>query len=1415
MKAVNGFNRSSGFRNNGRLVGITALIRGLLPSLACCFFLRSSRANPVGPTVTQGGATFSNHGSQFTIQTSDHAFINWRSFNIGLGQTTTFLQPSSTSVVWNYISDPNPSQILGNLNANGYVVLQNPSGFYIGGQATITAHGLLMTTAPVPMPDLTSGGAWSFNSLPPTASIINYGQINVGNAGSAFLVAHNVENHGTIIAPGGQIGLYAGKEVLISERPEGRGLSAKVTLPEGSVDNTGKLVADAGSIAMHAQVVNQGGLIQANSIRQVNGVVELVASDSVSLGADSKIVANGDTAGASSGGSVTIKSDNAFVDNAGSTIQVLGGTQGGNGGSVEISASQMNAIHSAISGRAVQGFTSGKLTIDPQDILLADFGDRAPGSGTVNPGDPPSVGSPNTLTLDVNTFNDLITQNALSQINLQATRDIEIGALWTLPASSDPAALLTLQAGRNITLDDGAGVVAGHNWNLNLVAGTELHSTAGRIAGQDGIYLNGNARIQTQNGNISLSAANEVIVDDGVQSGLSVDGNGITTRAGGNIDVTATYGDVNAGGNPDGYNFGLRTAPYFRVSQTLGGISTAAGGNVNLTAGGDVTSYLPLNGDLRGLSDGGTGAFGSQPGDVTISAGGSVFGHYVLSDGAGSITAGKNVGAPFTSRGFALSLVKGQWDVSAPNGNIYLQEVRNPNGIFNGKGTLTANRGFHLFDYDSLAAVSLHAGNSVEITGLGAPRIDTDQVPIIFPPGFQVTAGAGGFQLDSSVILFPSAHDELNIDISGGGDFRGTPDLAGGFPNLVMSDSGRHQWGAVGDFDFSDHATTPLELHNPNPAVINVSGSLKTVNIYTTKETQITVGGDVINSSFVGENLHASDVTFLKVTGKIFNTPGYTFDSLVQKITGADPFNPSLWDSIFSLAVVPSSIATTVIPDNITPDALKQLAGTVTKAFLGNPGFVYDPTTLRLGFKGPMSQAVRDAMEGHLEIIKYGPDGLPLVVNGHFVTQQVSFVPTAAIESLYFASQAVPAVAPLGYQIGGPGVFNVSADSIELGNTFGILSWGIGGPNGDKTRYASLTGVTKSGAAVNVDVTHDLSMLTSTIASMYGGDVTVNSTEGELDLGSQDLFATSRFAFGIYTSGHSNVRVTAAKDINIDGSRIAAYNGGNVFVTSLNGDVNAGSGGNVYVNVQLVSRDPLTGKAETSEDQIYGSGIVSVSLPAKLQTPGGNPLPGNITVETPRGDITSTSAGILQLALDGNVGSGPTVTLVAGTPASPGTPAIPGNIILGDSGLIGGTVNLTAQGDIKGVIVSRQNSSINAAQNFSGALLSAGNANVAAGGTVSGTIIGVGGVSASGGRVDASLLSQNVSVGGGQSQSTLGSSASATSASQSAAQQSSSDTKQQLAQDLSKDDDDKRKKTKGPVLTRRIGRVTVILPPNS
>jgi len=1374
--------------------------------------------NPAGPSVSQGKATFTSQGPQLTVQTSDRAFINWQSFNIGLGERTSFVQPSASSLVWNQIHDANPSQILGNLNANGYVVLQNSSGFYIGGQASISAHGFLMTTAPCPIPDLSGGGAWEFNAPPPTASIINYGQINTSLGGSAFLLAHNIENHGSVTAPEGEIGLYAGKQVLISDRPDGRGLSAKVTLPDGSVDNSGRLIADAGKIAMHAQVVNQGGLVQANSVREVNGVIELVASDSLNLSASSVIQAKGDSQGISPGGSVTLKSDRRFLDQSGSIINVAGGSHGGNGGNIEVSASQMRAIDSSINGRAVNGFTSGKLFIDPDNILLTDSGDAAPGSGTVSPGDPPSVGSPDTLTLDVNSFNALISQNALSRIDLQATRNIEIATLWKIPNSQDPNGSLTLTAGNTITLDDGSGIAAGRNWNITVSAGPQSLTTK-PSAGTAGIYLLGNSYIEAQNGNINLWAANEVLVNTGDTG--DPNGNGIRTLAGGNIHVTTEYGDINAWGNAQGFLRFRARAPFYTLSSALGGISTAAGGDVNIEAGGNVFSYLPLGGSGPEVAgDAGSGAFGPQPGNVIVTAGGSVFGHYVVANGHGVISAGQNVGGPNANANVALSLISGDWTLNAPKGNIYLQEIRNPNGVFNAAGG-ESSAGYHLFDYDLHAALNLNAGLGVYLTGLSLPRTSGD-VPIIYPPTLKISAGSGGITLQDTVILFPSTYGDLQLTTSGGGDFIAQPNNPlRPATELIMSDSGQTRWLTATTFGDLDHGATPPELNNSTPAVINVSGDMEHVILITSKATHISVGGNMENSSFSGQNLHSSDVTSIAIAGQIYNRSPYSFlilNQSIQNLPAQDsaPNSPVSWSTIFSAAVDPSIIATLHPDASISQSQLAAYAGLRAGLFpFGNPGFVYNPATRRLGFNGTMPQSVLAVLQKPLTVLRYGPDGYPLLdSSGHFVTDKVIFTSSSAIAELYQASQGAPSAsdpAGLGYRIGGPGQFNVHAGSISLGNTYGILSCGVGDPAGN--RYGNLVPVTRTGGAnLNVTSDNDLTMLTSTIAALGGGNVNVISTAGSLDLGSQELLSGQRgIAFGIYTSGRGNVNVTARGDIDINGSRIGAFNGGAISVTSLEGDVDAGNGGTTFVTVPVFYIDPATGKSGFYGEQVFGSGIVATTLVNPAKVAGSALAPGNITVATPQGNIHASQGGILQEALNGNVSAGPVISLSAGTSPSETSQGYKGNIDLGESGVIGGTVNVSANGNITGLVISRQDTTIKAAQSFSGTVLSGGTANLSAGGTISGTVVGIGGITASGGQgVSASLLSQNVSVGGAGVQSTLGTTTAATSTSQAAAQTSSSDAQQQVAMNNTQDDDSKKKLL--PALVKKVGRVTVILP---
>jgi hypothetical protein len=467
-----------------------------------------------------------------------------------------------------------------------------------------------------------------------------------------------------------------------------------------------------------------------------------------------------------------------------------------------------------------------------------------------------------------------------------------------------------------------------------------------------------------------------------------------------------------------------------------------------------------------------------------------------------------------------------------------------------------------------------------------------------------------------------------------------------------------------------------------------------------------------------------------------------------------------------------------------------------------------------------MSDSIRAALEQPLTVVRYGPDGLPMVdAQGHFVTDQVSWgVATAAIESLYQASQGAPSSsspAGLGYEVGGPGQFNVHANSISLGNTYGILTTGVGDRQGNH-RFANLAPYTPSGASLNVTVDGNLEMSASTIASLGGGDVTVTSTGGSLTLGSQDLADLQReiirahgLGLGIYSSSFGDVKVTALQNIDVNSSRIATYNGGNISVKSLEGDVNAGNGDAILT--PIVSYYVSEGVKAEFNESVFGSGIMATTLIDPSRVPGSPALPGNILVETPQGNIVANQGGILQAVLNGSLLPGPTITLIAGTRSAGDLVGFAGNIQLGDSGVIGGTVNLDANGDITGLVISRQNSTINAAQSFNGTVLAGGTANLSAGGNIAGTIIGIGGVNASGGAgVSATVLGQNVSVNGGASESTLGTTATATSVGQSASQQANTDAKQEVAGGQQPDDEQKNK-GKRPVITRR-SRVTVILP---
>jgi hypothetical protein len=606
----------------------------------------------------------------------------------------------------------------------------------------------------------------------------------------------------------------------------------------------------------------------------------------------------------------------------------------------------------------------------------------------------------------------------------------------------------------------------------------------------------------------------------------------------------------------------------------------------------------------------------------------------------------------------------------------------------------------------------------------------------------------------------------------------------------------------------------------------------------------------MVDSDFVGQNLSASDSTTIFVKGNITYSPLYAFATLNNPIISAESSLPTIWDSVFDYAINPNNLSALQSLD-INSSSVQTgigdnggLAGYLTKlnyllfpsssqaSFSGNPGFVYDPTSLQLGFKGVLASSLLSILNaamqnGYITVLVTDTKGNPIVnADGTLETAPYTFSAAtwgSAINQLYNSSQndINPSSLELGMQIGGPGTFNVTANgNINLGNSQGIISAGYGGyglpgsPN-----YAPLQEITgppgSGGAAVNVtSVNGSIQLITSAISSLDGGDVDVSAPDGSISLSQGTFVFPVSTCYGIWTSGHSSVNVTAQGDIDIGSSRIATFDGGNVNVESEDGSINCGFGANIALDVPgayLNNGVPSFGEfgeldnieALLANPAPYGSGILAEYPTLKFQTAGATG-PGNITVTADDGNIVSVLGGISQFALNATIGGGPTVTLIAKGGPTPDQ----GNIILGDGGVIGGTINVNASGNVQGLILSQQNTTINAGQSFTGEVLAGGSANFTGSGTVGGLVVGIGGINVSGGgTVTATLLSQNVSGPGGVTQNTLGASAATSATSQAAAQQASQKTTQ-VADNNSGNDDDQKKKKKATI---HVGHVTVIL----
>jgi filamentous hemagglutinin family protein len=345
-------------------------------------------ANPVNPTIVQGTASFAANGSALTVTNSANAIINWQAFSIGKGELTRFVQPSAASAVLNRITGQDPSQILGQLQSNGKVLLINPNGILFGKDARVDVAGLVASTLNLSNDDFLAGRyRFAGDGI---NGVVNQGTISTPMGGSVYLIGGSTRNEGLITSPKGEVILAAGQTVDLVDSATPN-VKVEIVAPAGEAVNLGSIFAGGGSIDIHAATVNQQGIVNADALaRDDQGHIRLIASERVMLAPGS--VTSASNAAGGTGGSVEIAARVAMLDGeihadgtAGGSVRVTAENlqqssattvdgSGGPGGRIDLAADRVVQTSSALLSANGAGDQGGSISVLGRTIATGDPG---------------------------------------------------------------------------------------------------------------------------------------------------------------------------------------------------------------------------------------------------------------------------------------------------------------------------------------------------------------------------------------------------------------------------------------------------------------------------------------------------------------------------------------------------------------------------------------------------------------------------------------------------------------------------------------------------------------------------------------------------------------------------------------------------------------------------------------------------------------------------------------------------------------------------------------------------------------------------------------------------------------------------------------------------------------------------------
>ena len=252
-------------------------------------------------------------------QTADKAILNWETFNVGRNTTVKFDQKANWAVL-NRVNDPKarPSQIQGQIKADGTVMVVNRNGIIFSGSSQIDTRNLAASALNISDAQFGKGlfseaqGSAHIptfaNDLAIAASSFAHGAATAGvtvetgahiatrapqsvteGGGYVLLLGREVRNAGEIATPSGQTVLGAGDAFVIRKGLATDSNQASTTRGNvvsslrnsgsgaGDVVNSGLVQATTGDITLVGKNLRQEGALVATTSVHTRGTVHLLA----------------------------------------------------------------------------------------------------------------------------------------------------------------------------------------------------------------------------------------------------------------------------------------------------------------------------------------------------------------------------------------------------------------------------------------------------------------------------------------------------------------------------------------------------------------------------------------------------------------------------------------------------------------------------------------------------------------------------------------------------------------------------------------------------------------------------------------------------------------------------------------------------------------------------------------------------------------------------------------------------------------------------------------------------------------------------------------------------------------------------------------------------------------------------------